>query len=517
MRVLLMHRDHDFSLQRALPQHAEVLMQDLELGTLLRAMAENDEFLFDVARRALLSGAENDMPTILYRQEILKDCLRNQAVIRELYALAVEAREGRRKHWFGVYARYPGGILHGSIDVLRMYVRMLRRLREVAERNAGGFRSEGFTSLFAGLRKELTREYLARIEGHLTELKFRDGVLLSATLGEGGRAGANYILHQRGKGPSWLQRILRKGPPEYTFRLHERDQAGARILSELRDRGINVVANALGQSADHVLGFFDALRVELAFYIGCLNLHSRLVSKGEAVCFPRPACAGERRHRFAGLYDASLSLHMERRTVGNAADGDGKSLVIITGANQGGKSCFLRSIGLAQLMMQSGMFVAAESFAAELCTGLFTHYKREEDPTMTRGKLDEELARMSDIVDALAPDSLLLCNESFAATNEREGSEIATQIVRALLEGRVKVFFVTHLHEFARAFFDAKREDTLFLRAERRPDGTRSFKLVEGEPLETSFGSDLYRKIFGGPAAETRVEPISETPPVSHA
>jgi DNA mismatch repair ATPase MutS len=182
--------------------------------------------------------------------------------------------------------------------------------------------------------------------------------------------------------------------------------------------------------------------------------------------------------------------------VGNAADVDGKSLAIITGANQGGKSVFLRSIGLAQMMMQCGMFVSAESFDAELCTNLFTHYKREEDATMKYGKLDEELARMSDIADHLAPNSLLLCNESFAATNGREGSEIARQIVCALLERRIKVFFVTHLYEFAHGLFDSRSEDVIFLRAERLADGTRTFKLVEGEPLETSYGEDLYRELF---------------------
>jgi DNA mismatch repair ATPase MutS len=91
---------------------------------------------------------------------------------------------------------------------------------------------------------------------------------------------------------------------------------------------------------------------------------------------------------------------------------------------------------------------------------------------------------------------MLLCNESFAATNEREGSEIARQIVCALLDKRIRVFFVTHLYEFASGLRGRTPEDTLFLRAERLPDGTRTFRLVEGEPLETSYGEDLYREIF---------------------
>ena len=182
--------------------------------------------------------------------------------------------------------------------------------------------------------------------------------------------------------------------------------------------------------------------------------------------------------------------------MGNAADAAGKNLTIVTGANQGGKSSILRGIGLAQMMMQCGMFVGAEAFNAELCTALFTHYRREEDATMKSGKLDEEPARMSEIVDRIAPNSMLLFNESFAATNEREGSEIAKQIVLAMLEKHIKIFFVTHLHEFARGLYDRKNEDALFLRAERMADGTRTFRLREGEPLEASYGEDLYSQIF---------------------
>jgi DNA mismatch repair ATPase MutS len=153
--------------------------------------------------------------------------------------------------------------------------------------------------------------------------------------------------------------------------------------------------------------------------------------------------------------------------------------------------------------MQAGIFVPADVFASEICGQLVTHYKREEDAAMESGKWDEELNRMSEIVGEIKPNSAMLLNESFASTNEREGSEIASQIVSALLASDVKVFFVTHLYHFAQSFFARKTDKTKFLRAERRPDGTRPFKLVEGEPLQTSYGEDLYRSIF----SNTREKP----------
>ena len=147
-------------------------------------------------------------------------------------------------------------------------------------------------------------------------------------------------------------------------------------------------------------------------------------------------------------------------------------------------------------MMQCGMFVPAESFRANVCHGIFTHYKRGGNATMRSGKLDEELSRMSSIVDNVTPNSIVLLNESFASTNEREGSEIARQIVRALVEAGIKVFYVTHMFDLAHGFYLAKTDTALFLRAERLADGGRTFRLEEGEPLPTSYGEDLYRRIF---------------------
>lgn len=199
---------------------------------------------------------------------------------------------------------------------------------------------------------------------------------------------------------------------------------------------------------------------------------------------------------------------MRRKIVGNDLDADGKDFIVITGANTGGKSTFLRSVGLGQLMMQAGMFVPAAAFSAEIRDGVFTHYKREEDATMASGKLDEELSRMSEIVGKLSPGALVLFNQLFAATNEREGSEIARQITHALLESGIKVCFVTHLYEFAHGLHQRSLPNAIFLRAERLPDGARSFRLIEGAPLETSYGEDLYGAVF----APELVSPLEKTP-----
>ena len=495
MKAFLMYKDQDFDLKQTLPSNEDALMQDLELNTLLNAMALNDKFLFEIAKIAVLSGC-NDLDTIRYRQDILKDCLKNPDVVRQIYQIPIEALKNRHRGWLGVFSNYPTAILTGAVDMMQMFVSLLQKLKNIADEHANKFESEGFTAFFAMIKKELDDEYFARVQDHLKRLKFNGGVLLSAELGAGNE-GKNYILRKTPDQEKWTKRIFTKKNPIYSFSIHPRDDAGARAFGELRDRGINLVANALAQSADHIDSFFKMLRIELAFYMGCLNLYEQLTQLEESISFPLPESPNERRHSFQGLYDVCLALTMKQKIVGNSVNADNKDLVIITGANQGGKSTFLRSIGLAQLMMQCGMFVPADSFSANLCTGLFTHYKRKEDATMKSGKLDEELSRMSGIVGHVTPNSMLLFNESFAATNEREGSEIAGQITRALLERQIKVFFVTHQYEFAHGFYDKKIDNAIFLRAERQTDGARTFKLIEGEPLETSFGEDLYHAIFG--------------------
>jgi hypothetical protein len=487
-----------------------VLTQDLELQTLWNAMAAGDEFLFETAKRAVLSSL-TDPDAIIYRQQVLADCLAHPEIIRQLYQLAVEALENERLVG-GLWSVSGSGlILSRSVRVLKLHAGVLRRLRQIAElEEAASFRSEGFTRFFAMLTDELADDYLQAVEQHLRELEFRRGVFESAELGKGFK-GRRYTVRTP-REQRWTQRLpFTNRSDSYSFTIPPRDDNGFKALEEIRGRGINLVANSVAQSADHVKSFFAMLRLELAFYLGCLNLHDRLAAKGEPACFPEPLAAGQPALTAQGIYDVCLTLHLDDRVTGNEVNADGKALVMITGANQGGKSTLLRSLGLAHLMMQAGMFTGAQSFRAGVCNGVFTHYKREEDATMESGKLDEELSRMSAIAAQITRHSILLCNESFASTNEREGSEIARQIVKAMLRKQVKVFFVTHMYDLAHSLHVQQPGNALFLRAERQPDGRRTFRLTEGEPLPTSYGEDSYRRIFG--TAEPAPTAAAETRP----
>ena len=494
MKAFLMYRDQDFDLSANLPANASDLTQDLELHTLFNAMAGDDKFLLSVSNTAVLLSL-TDLDSIVYRQQILTDCLQHPDVVKDIYGIALAAIEGEKSAWRFMLSS-ADSVLYSSIQLFEILLPLLKKLRQVAELHAAEFHSEGFVRFFKMIIQELNDAYLGEVQDHLTQLKFPNGALISAKLGKGNK-GTNYTLRKPfpEEKQNWVKRIFNRNKPLY-FEVADRDENGIRSITELRERGINTAADALSQSADHILNFFIMLRNELAFYIGCLNLHERLVRKGEPMCTPTALATDKPSFSAKELYDVCLSLRLEVKVVGNTITTDNKKLIIVTGANQGGKSTFLRSVGLAYLMLQCGMFVAAEQFSANVSKGIFTHFKREEDVTMKSGKLDEELSRMSKIVDQIKPECILFFNESFASTNEREGSEIARQITSALLDSGIEVFYVTHLFDLAQSFYQQNLSFAFFLRAERLPDGKRTFKIVEGEPLPTSHGEDLYKQIF---------------------
>ena len=488
MTVHLMFPDRDFESKEKPCFGQDDLVKDLELDRILSEMSGKDRVIRESCTSALLYPLQS-IREIRWRQENMRDALENPAAVRKLYDITVEAEERRKHSWCWLSPKNAmRRNFSDAVELLRLYTEMLARLRAVADREKDGFHAEGFLALLNMLQKELSDDYLHRIRAQLEELKCGEGMLISFQLGPDLRT-TDYVL--RRKNQKGFKRRWKFAP---SFTLPPRDDAGARDLTGREERAVPEATGALAQSAEHLRSFFSRLRKELAFYVGGIRLAESLRARSLSVCIPELLAPASRDRSWQGLYDVALALTKKEAVTGNDLQTEHKSLYIITGANQGGKSTFLRSIGQSQLMAQCGLFVGAESFTTPLRRGIYTHFTREEDASMKNGKLAEELCRMDAIADHLGRDDLMLFNESFASTNEREGSEIGHGITEALVENGVEVFSVTHLYTFAVSFIG--KNDVEFLRARRREDGRRSYRIERGEPLKTAFGEDLYQKIF---------------------
>lgn len=464
----------------------EQLTEDLGLSAVIDAMAAGDPEIAEAAGRVLLSVPPHPAH-VTARQDVLADCADLPDLPRELYELAGRAVDAQRGAARAVFFHSPETVLNQSIATLSAFLQLLRELRTLTGRHRLRVTSAGFRQFFAMVDEQLDDAYLDAAARHLDQLRFRGNLLVSARLGGGNHSEAFVIRRPvRAPGRGLFRRGGEPGRPTATYKIPYGDEAGHRALSTLRDQSLAGLADAADRSAQHVLAFFTALRSETAFYLGCLNLRQALADRGAPVCRPT---IGESALTAVGLYDPALQLRLDQPVVTNDLNADGMSLIMVTGANRGGKSTFLRSLGLARLMASAGMFVAATALATAPTTGVFTHFTRDEDATLTSGKLDEELRRMSEIADAISPGSLLLCNESFQSTNEREGSDIARHIIDAMTEAGLTVVCVTHLHELAHACHaDRKLFPAQFLRAA----DDHSFRLHESPPDATSPAMDLW-------------------------
>ena len=487
------------------------------------AVAAGDPYLGQAVKRVMAVPLKT-ADEIKYRQEILKDCITKQGMVKDLYRIATEVlaewdRLGRKNNGTGEVG--TKGKLITDIKVLKILVDGMRDVRETVRMNAAGFGSEGFTALYNRLEEEFSderrtnlyivldsmsffsdiyekerkrNEYLVRVPKMRLECGLSNGLKVGDFKIDSLQSKAIEYDRQFGVGNKVLDRITSLSPGVISLR---NDQALKVDAEKLEFAVVSYVYSYCTDLVSDFGAFFDQLHFQMGFYLGAVNIKTRM--SRYAIDYTYPEIDNEDRLRYEDLRELILSLDMRGRTVGNTGRLDDKQLVVITGANQGGKSTFLRSLGVAQIMMQCGLMVPAKKFRSSVRTSIYTHFTRREDSAMNSGRLDEELRRMDRIVNGLEKGSLVLLNESFATTTEKDGSAIAYGIVKALKESGVKVYTVTHLLSFAQQMYEETKDDpdVVFLSAEHLEDGQRTFKMIPHAPELTSFGLELYDKVLG--------------------
>ncbi|MFQ4142013.1 DNA mismatch repair protein MutS [Chlorogloeopsis sp. ULAP02] len=123
-------------------------------------------------------------------------------------------------------------------------------------------------------------------------------------------------------------------------------------------------------------------------------------------------------------------------------------LIILTGPNASGKSCYLRQVGLIQLMAQIGSFVPASFARLGICDRIFTRVGAVDDLATGQSTFMVEMNETANILNHATSRSLVLLDEIGRGTATFDGLSIAWAVAEYLAtEIRARTIFATHYHE----------------------------------------------------------------------
>ena len=128
--------------------------------------------------------------------------------------------------------------------------------------------------------------------------------------------------------------------------------------------------------------------------------------------------------------------------------GNGTDLVVLTGPNASGKSCYLRQIGLIQLLAQVGSWVPAREARVGIADRIFTRVGAVDDLAAGQSTFMVEMAETANILHHATDRSLVLLDEIGRGTATFDGLSIAWAVSEHLASELVsRTVFATHYHE----------------------------------------------------------------------
>lgn len=134
--------------------------------------------------------------------------------------------------------------------------------------------------------------------------------------------------------------------------------------------------------------------------------------------------------------------------LGREASLNRPDLIILTGPNASGKSCYLRQVGLIQLMAQMGSFVPAKAATLGICDRIFTRVGAVDDLATGQSTFMVEMNETANILNHATAKSLVLLDEIGRGTATFDGLSIAWSVAEYLAsEIRARTIFATHYHE----------------------------------------------------------------------
>jgi DNA mismatch repair ATPase MutS len=147
---------------------------------------------------------------------------------------------------------------------------------------------------------------------------------------------------------------------------------------------------------------------------------------------------------------ASKLTDSRKTVVANSLRLDGpERVIVVTGPNQGGKTTFARMFGQLHYLASLGLPVPGRSARLFVPDRIFTHFEKEENVASLRGKLEDELVRMHEILGQATSRSVIVMNESFASTTLEDASFLGAEILRRITWQDLLGLYVTFIDQLA--------------------------------------------------------------------
>ena len=410
-----------------------------------------------------------------------------------------------------------------SITEIELYISSISTLHEGFKDIGDVVKSDAFRTLAKRINDLVCSQYYSELNAKLSELTNRVRDIKSVTIGVNldaqlrpSSAGVLSINPESFHSGDVLDKILRLNfkDNEYTcianlVPFNKKQSENQRTaLSLAFNSAINdvykqslrswkkIVQSFVLENTDFLLN----LMPEIEFLVKGTNLLRSLKDKGLKLC--RPKIVTDKNIFVANeIYNPCVALKVDDEIITNDVEfKDDVMIFVLTGPNRGGKSVITCAIGLAQAMLQLGMFVPASSAEISIADGIYTHFPTGADDTIDKGRLGEECARLRDIFEDVTNESLVLLDESLSSTGSYEASYIAAEVLAGFSRIGCRCLFSTHLHELAAeidninartASDGGMKIDSLVAGIE---DGKRSFKIYRMKPDGKSYARDIADK-----------------------